>query len=231
MTPTRFSRDRPLTWPKCPFLWWTYSFPWTTHSLTWPLIDSRNQPVTIRISRHRVNQTINSMAQNFQIEKHWWRSLFLCNWVTGYFWGKWMTSAAPPGHTDWEYVIALALKCPQFECIEGQTYINTVTHICSLLYRQIRVSIKLYFEKNFILKQIWIQNFKINFLHIFIRRAKNLWRILLGRTCNLMPHFLSQFIKLLFTQSFIRLKVLVNLEEKVEKFLFIYFLINIKNIK
>jgi hypothetical protein len=42
-----------------------------------------------------------------------------------------MASAAPPGHADSEYVIGLALKCPQFECIEGQTD----TRIYSLLYR------------------------------------------------------------------------------------------------
>jgi hypothetical protein len=32
-----------------------------------------------------------------------------------------MASAAPRGYADSEYVICLALKCPQFECIEGQT--------------------------------------------------------------------------------------------------------------
>ncbi len=51
--------------------------------------------------------------------------------ATGHFSGKWMASAAPPGNIGSEYVIGSALKCPQFECIEGQTY----THICSLLCR------------------------------------------------------------------------------------------------
>ncbi len=43
-----------------------------------------------------------------------------------------MVSIAPPGHADSEYVIGLALKCRQFECIEGQThkfafyYINSI---------------------------------------------------------------------------------------------------------
>ncbi len=58
-----------------------------------------------------------------------------------------MASAAPPGNTDSEYVIGSALKCPQFECIEGQTY----THICSLLYRYIdNLLIKI--KKNFKVK-------------------------------------------------------------------------------
>ncbi len=42
-----------------------------------------------------------------------------------------MVSAAPPGHAGSEHVIGLALKCPQFECIEGQTD----KHICFLLYK------------------------------------------------------------------------------------------------
>ncbi len=49
------------------------------------------------------------------------RNLFFGNLATGHFSGKWMVSAAPPGHADSEYVIGLTLKCPQFECIEGQT--------------------------------------------------------------------------------------------------------------
>jgi hypothetical protein len=51
-------------------------------------------------------------------------NLFFGNLATGHFSGKWMVSAAPPGHADSEYVIGLALKCPQFECIE-----QTDTHI------------------------------------------------------------------------------------------------------
>jgi hypothetical protein len=46
-----------------------------------------------------------------------------------------MASAAPPGHTNSEYVIGFTLKCPQFECMFGQTYIHTVhTHISALYY-------------------------------------------------------------------------------------------------
>jgi hypothetical protein len=75
------------------------------------------------------------MAQNCPKEKLWWCSFFFGNLATGHFSGKWMASAAPSGQTDSEYVIGLALKCPQFECIEGQTYRHTDTHICSLLYR------------------------------------------------------------------------------------------------
>jgi hypothetical protein len=37
----------------------------------------------------------------------------------------WMASDRPSGHADSEYVIGSALKCPQFECIDGQTYKHT----------------------------------------------------------------------------------------------------------
>jgi hypothetical protein len=60
-------------------------------------------------------------VQNFPIENHQQRNLFFGNLATGLFSGKWIASAAPPGHADSEYVIGLALKCSQFECIEGQT--------------------------------------------------------------------------------------------------------------
>ncbi len=43
-----------------------------------------------------------------------------------------MSSAAPSGHTDYEYVIGSALKFPQFECIEGQT--DRQTHISARYY-------------------------------------------------------------------------------------------------
>jgi hypothetical protein len=43
-----------------------------------------------------------------------------------------VASAAPPGHTDYEHVIGSALKCPHFECIEGQT--DWQTHISALYY-------------------------------------------------------------------------------------------------
>ncbi len=56
--------------------------------------------------------------------------LFFGNLATGLFSGKWTFSAAPPGHADSECVIGLALKCPQFECIEGQT--DRQTHIFAL---------------------------------------------------------------------------------------------------
>jgi hypothetical protein len=36
-----------------------------------------------------------------------------------------MASDRPSGHTDSEYVIGSALKCSQFECIDGQTYKQT----------------------------------------------------------------------------------------------------------
>ncbi len=52
--------------------------------------------------------------------------------ATGHFSGKWMASAGPPGHAHSEYVIGLALKCPQFECIEEQT--DRQTHISALYY-------------------------------------------------------------------------------------------------
>jgi hypothetical protein len=167
ITLTRSSRDRPFTWPKCPFPSSTYSFTWplihsrdhlfihvTTYSFTWPLIHSRDHlfilvtnPWQLEGSRHRVNQAINSVAQNFAIVKHWWRSLFLCNLATGYFSGKWMASAAPPGHTDWEYVISLALKCPQFECI-FRTNIHTYSHTYLLLITlsPLRLTVKLKFK-------------------------------------------------------------------------------------
>jgi hypothetical protein len=45
-----------------------------------------------------------------------------------------MASAGPPGHTDSEYVIGLALKCPHFECMFGQIYIHTYIHISALYY-------------------------------------------------------------------------------------------------
>ncbi len=72
------------------------------------------------------------------------RNLFFGNLANIHFSGKWIVSAAPPGHADSEYVIGLALKCPQFECIEGQTdrhifalyYINSINRFlkkCSKL--------------------------------------------------------------------------------------------------
>jgi hypothetical protein len=76
--------------------------------------------------------TINSMAQNFSIEKHCWRSLFFGNLATVQFSGKWMASAAPSGHLDYEYVIGSALKCPEFKCRGGQT--DRQTHISALYY-------------------------------------------------------------------------------------------------
>jgi hypothetical protein len=36
-----------------------------------------------------------------------------------------MASAAPPGHTETEYLIGLAKKYPHFKCIEGQTHTHT----------------------------------------------------------------------------------------------------------
>ncbi len=49
-----------------------------------------------------------------------------------------MASAAPPGHADPEYVIGLALKCPQFECIEGQTHISAPYYIDIIFLKQIQ---------------------------------------------------------------------------------------------
>jgi len=34
-----------------------------------------------------------------------------------------MASGTPSGHTDYKYAIGSALKCPQFECKEGNIYI------------------------------------------------------------------------------------------------------------
>jgi hypothetical protein len=60
-------------------------------------------------------------VQNFPIEMNQRRNIFFGNLATAHFSGKWMASAAPTDHADFEYVIGFALKCPHFECIEGQT--------------------------------------------------------------------------------------------------------------
>ncbi len=55
--------------------------------------------------------------------------LFFGNLAIGHFSGKWMASGTPLGHTDYEYVIGSALKCPQFKCIEGHTDISALYYI------------------------------------------------------------------------------------------------------
>ncbi len=65
---------------------------------------------------------INKLDRAGQIKKSQWRSHTFDKLATGHFSGKWMTSDRPSGHTDSEYIIGSALKCPQFECIDGQTY-------------------------------------------------------------------------------------------------------------
>jgi hypothetical protein len=37
-----------------------------------------------------------------------------------------MGSGTPSGHTDYKYAIGSALKCPQFECKEGNIYIYSI---------------------------------------------------------------------------------------------------------
>jgi hypothetical protein len=54
--------------------------------------------------------------------------------ATGHFSKKWIASAAPPGNADSEYVIDLALKCPQLECIEGQTDIQYISALYYIDY-------------------------------------------------------------------------------------------------
>ncbi len=58
--------------------------------------------------------------------------------ATGHFLGKWMASATPPSHADSEYVIGSALKCPQFEWIEGQTD----RHTSALYYIDKKMTLK-----------------------------------------------------------------------------------------
>jgi hypothetical protein len=79
-----------------------------------------------------------------------------------------MTSAAPPGNTDSEYVIGSALKCPQFECIKGQTF----RHICSLLYRLTTVWYLKLLILN-ILKKNYELNIRIDFYRIFSNLPQN----------------------------------------------------------